>query len=312
MRKVILMAMMGFLPLIIHGAASPNTPAKKVDQAPKAQTNSAPNQPGSEAAPFFIKVVQARDVEAEAAREKKDEDRDGWDRAMAIATVALAFITFSLALYTAKLFYATKAMAGEAKDTSKAQAIDTQAALIIAGKSADAAKESADAAKAMVSVIEGNGQKQMRAYLSVFPNTYFPQKKEGTLHERRLRVYMILRNSGYTPARAVNFQITANLIECPLPDGFELGPLSIRLPGKSHIAPGREHIMQAEMKYFLNEEQEKEMRDPLYPRKLCIFGRVEYKDVFDKDHFTNFCHWAVWNSGGDFGTENAHRCNDAD
>lgn len=144
--------------LVAGGAYSQSQPPApsptKGSQQPQAQSKNAkqptaPDQRGTEKSPLVVKTLPAPNAEAKAKREADQEKEKATnDKLIAYSTVAIAVITFFLALYTAKLWRATVKLGSDAKDAADRQAAELQKSLAIAKESADAAMLQAKAAVA--------------------------------------------------------------------------------------------------------------------------------------------------------------------
>ena len=142
---------------LIFGVAHSQEPApdgRESSQKSKAQpksgnTAAAKDQRGTAQSPFVVQVLPSENAHTKSQSEQRHEnEKTATDELIAYATIALAAITFFLALYTAKLWKATVKLGSEAKDTSERQAREMEQSLSIAKASADAATESAKLSRA--------------------------------------------------------------------------------------------------------------------------------------------------------------------
>jgi len=145
------------------------------------QQKAGAKQRGTEKVPIFVKTpaptTQAeRDYETYEKREKPANERKITD-----ATVALAWITGVLALFTAGLWFATYRLVREAKDTAK---------------------------------------RQLRAYLSIdgFPYVSHLDTTDNTIW---WSIHPVWKNGGATPTTSLFLNTDASLRNEKLPDNFD-------------------------------------------------------------------------------------------
>lgn len=126
-------------------------------------------------------------------------------------------------------------------------------------------------------------RKELRAYLKIAtaePCNVFNGPEETS-------VTLTLENVGKTPARRVIVQAAMDVVEFPLTT--ELIPE--RLSEDTAVAVC--HPTQT-MNYdvFLHREltpiELSQIRTPSSTRRLCIYGRVDYVDIFDRERWTTF------------------------
>jgi hypothetical protein len=110
--------------------------------------------------PVLVKVVPAENSEESAAVKQRDRDKDFLDALTGWSTLALAVITFGLAVFTYKLWSATMTLVKDAESTSKTQSEDTKEQLRIA-------KENADSTRLMVETMNNTAVVELRAYIGV-------------------------------------------------------------------------------------------------------------------------------------------------
>lgn len=306
MRTICFIAVFSFMFGSVHGATSPNSLAKKVNQTSIAQANAAPNQPGTEALPVFVKIVHARDVEAEVAREKKEEDRDGWDRAMAMATIALAGITLALAFFTGLLWWQTLCLAKDARSASERQSADTKESLRIADNSAQTAEKHADATKAMVETMKDNAIRDLRAYLSIEKEEGKLPKFQNEIEELPECYHVVTKNSGQTPATNVIVscgweEIMGQSPIWPADKPFQIIEHSPN-EGIGQSIVGRDQCITT--KFYMRRDIRTRDYDAAFQRMragksvVFFFGRISYDDVFKvKRRTTTFCHVVMFANG---------------
>ena len=162
---------------------------------------------GTHEKPLIIDVLPASNADEIAKRKsEQEEERTTLDRWLTGASVALAFITFFLALYTAKLWYATKTLAEDAKRTADRQASEMLESLRIAKVSADAAMKTAHhmeiADRAYIKIShEPPGLVQTTSAADVL---YAPN--------RTYEIQIEVRNIGNTPAEITQLSFTHTIL----------------------------------------------------------------------------------------------------
>ena len=146
-------------------------------------------------------------------------------------------------------------------------------------KSADAAKESAEAATAAVAQMRDTAERQLRAYVCVnsavlkFPQPDIP---EAQVH---------FKNCGQTPAYALRGWIHTWFTEYPLKEPLPTAPDDLR-KGSETLPAGGTTIFVAPRK------------PPLPPSNLAllgtekftlyVYGEVRYRDIFGREQYTKF------------------------
>ncbi len=176
------------------------------------------------------------------------------DRLTGLSTIVIAVATIVYVLVTVFLWHATK-------------------------KSADAARDSAEAATAAVGQMRDTAEKQLRAYVCVdsavlkFPQPDVPEAQVD------------FRNCGQTPAYDLRGWIHTWFAEYPLKEVLPTAPEDLR-KGTETVAPGRKSIFVAPRK------------PPLPPPYLAllgtdkftlyVYGEIRYRDIFGKERSTQY------------------------
>lgn len=187
---------------------------QKQAESIETKKESAENLRGTHEKPLIIDVLPASNADEIAKRKsEQEEEKATLDRWLTGASVALAFITFFLALYTAKLWYATKTLAEDAKRTADRQASEMLESLRIAKVSADAAMKTARhmeiADRAYIKIShEPPGLVQTTSTADVL---YSPN--------RTYEIQIEVRNIGNTPAEVTQLSFTHTILpsNAPLP-----------------------------------------------------------------------------------------------
>ena len=246
---------------------------------PAAQQSSA-IQRGSEQSPLFVKSLgpttqDEREYEAYEKREKPTNERK-----ITNATVALAWITLALALFTALLWTTTYCLVRDAKKTAA---------------------------------------RQLRAYIFPEGSTICAANAEGKVLEPNrnitaglMAVGMIqFKNTGQTPAYDVTIFGRMEMVDWPLVEK-SLPPVDKKSFGASKEGLGPGGIRN---KYDVHcVLTAKDIADLDSQRKaIFMYGMVRYRDAFKRQRFTNFRFFiggAIWIRGP---TLAAHETgNDAD
>jgi hypothetical protein len=155
----------------------------------------------------------------------------------------------------------------------------------VAEKSANAAKESADAARDAVSLSANTAERQLRAYVYAMPYRAFNIDKVGY----PAQTYTIIGNKGSTFAHKVERSVGITLLRGPVPERFEdLGAMQ-REEGVFPLAPGAEGFVIRAL-HILSEDELAALMTPTGDLRLCAFGKITYEDAFGKRHGTTFCH----------------------
>lgn len=111
-----------FAALSFSGYSLAETQPSPQVQTEKTKQYSQTGERGTDKFPLTVKIAPAPDADVNAAKEEKHrQEKAEEDRKLTYATITLAAITFFLALFTAALWYATRKLVIDAKDTSKRQ-----------------------------------------------------------------------------------------------------------------------------------------------------------------------------------------------
>jgi hypothetical protein len=143
----------------------------------------------------------------------------------------------------------------------------------------------AQATRENVVRMQSSLHKQMRAYVSV--NIGGATYQEGGL---KFAAHPILVNTGFTPARTVNFKAMAGVFEFPLPNGFLFPDVSEYQIYDTSMGPRQEFVIHGIVKeQFADSEVEIIMAGE--KKRLFVWGAVTYNDIYDGGIWqTNFCH----------------------
>jgi hypothetical protein len=157
-----------------------------------------------------------------------------------------------------------------------------------AGKQAAAANRSADASQASARAAEKSAQTAQASLVTVQRPWVLVRAAEASELKAgyRARAHVIITNFGNTPAFNViaktNISFRDSLLPTPMPMGFPISELSVVT-----IGPRGDYEIFPEHSVVLTETLIKEI--PRKNLKLYIWGRIEYDDIFQKHHITDFC-----------------------
>ncbi len=253
-------------------------------------------------------------------------------------TWALVFVTLGLAIYTAKLWGATKSLSEDAKNTSERQAGEMRASLSIAQKTADAAKQSADVAeeqrgvlqrqaehledqaaqlRATVTQMKETAQRQLRAYVTMDASGFQDQKPADPVNgvpEQFFFWNVWIMNTGQTPAYDLSVESTLGIHPFPLPPNLPPTRDPMPNPSKSVLGTGQKKVAGGPYARSLPPSEWDEIRRGT-GKRIYIYGVVYYRDAFGVKHTTNFCQFAGWadgKAGGEIFGGMTEQHNDAD
>jgi len=248
--------------------------------------------------PISVSIVRSAEDERRLADGDHEElAKESNDKLVAYSTVALAVVTLALAIWTGLLWYATVRLGRDAKETSERQSEEMQRSIAEATRAATAmeavavaASVSARASTESVATLKEVTAKQMRAYLSVVMNG-------GTFQERGKGIYFginpILTNSGNTPAHGIRYWANAGVYDFPLPDDFDFPDGEDSVVTSFAIGPHQSVVLNARLPDFVGDDQAQDIKDGKNKR-VYIWGKVSYVDVFGQERFTQFSHSIFW------------------
>jgi hypothetical protein len=129
-------------------------------------------------------------------------------------------------------------------------------------------------------IAKDTAKRQLRAYISV-PEAYVKYARNGA----RPDGWIAISNAGQTPAYQVQLDSETRILDYPLITSFtfltnhhyeigNLGPQSKLSPSQI----GDEDLPADEFAELKNGQ-----------RRIFLYGTITYKDVFKKQHYTNYC-----------------------
>ncbi len=233
---------------------------------------------------MVVEVAKASVIQVEAT-DKTEKHHD-----YASSEWWLVYLTFALALYTAKLYRATVKLGRDANTTSERQQRETDKAIGIAQQAANAAKDSADA---LVSA----------SMPVLFPTVInaaglHPLIPIQTPYSHESNIFIRFENCGGTPAiirevRARLYLTLKDVLPEPNPAEWIDLPYSVMIPGNSSAAD--QHFGALDMKQTITYGQSEiaELHAEADPngifRRFVLMGMVTYDDFFGWRHVRTYC-----------------------
>ena len=256
--------------------------------------------------PISVSIVRSAEDERRLADADHEElTKESNDELVAYSTVALAIVTLALAVWTALLWKATVRLGRDAKETSARQSVEMQNSISEATRAA-AAMEAVAAAAAVsarastdsVATLKEVTAKQMRAYLSVVMNGGFFQERDKGFY---FGINPMLVNSGNTPAHNIRYWAKVAVFDFPLPDNFDFPDSEDSVVTSFALGPHQNVVLNARLPDFVDDGEAREIKSGKNKR-IYIWGKVSYVDVFGQERFTQFSHNLNW-----FGPAGAER-----
>jgi hypothetical protein len=227
------------------------------------------------------------------------EDHNG--AVSAAAAIVVAAFTILLAWKTAGLSAATRGL----QDFARIQSEDAKYSIAEAARAARAMEsvaasldvnarmivQSVDTNKEIASWQREFGQRQMRAYLSVVGGAGIYQERERNIRfEAKPRIV----NSGLTPANDVRYVAKAQIVEVVAAFGesfdFDLGE---PLQSGPALGPRESLNMSSIVSDYVDDAEVAAIKGGSQ-RRLFVWGKVTYRDIFGEVHQTIFAHSLQW------------------
>jgi hypothetical protein len=199
----------------------------------------------------------------------------------ALATMAIAWFTWSLRRSTDRLWDADERQLKLLADTSAVQSRDTQSSIAEALRAATAMEN-------VAATIQGNAAIQLRAYVSVLAGAIIEQAP-GLNFEFQPGIL----NAGFTPAYDVIVYTKVDILPYPLPADFDFSLPEGPEPGVGVLGFQQRTFGIGTLNRRLSEQEIAEIKRP-GGRRIYNYGRVTYRDLFGRPHYTNFCFYTVW------------------
>lgn len=266
----------------LSSASAPLQEKAKTQHSPDQQMTG--HQSGVEQAPLSVNIKSLPGLTNEEVRAHKEEHDEKLtsDRWLLFLTAALAIATFMLWKTTASLARDTR-KSGDIQVEKMRESIDQ------ATRSAAALEDVAQATRDNVSRMQSSLHKQMRAYVVV--NIGGATYQEGNLN---FAAHPVIVNTGFTPARTLNYKVMAGIFEYPLPNGFLFPDVSDYQIYDTGMGPRQEFAIHGVVKdKFAESEAEIIMIGE--KKRLFVWGAVTYNDIYDGGPWqTNFCHHYIF------------------
>jgi hypothetical protein len=178
------------------------------------------------------------------------------------------------------------------------QSEDMKRSIAEASRSASAMEQvaahietSAKAAIDSVAALRERTAQQMRAYLTVVVGAALYQDRHKGI---RFEGKPMLINTGHTPAHKVRYRAKGAIFPIPLPAGFVFPPLPILEVGAAVLGPQQNATLSAIVDGFVPDQDVEDIKHIRRGQSLYVWGVVEYEDIFDENHFINFCQQLSW------------------
>ncbi|HTA76628.1 MAG TPA: hypothetical protein VK791_05690 [bacterium] len=142
---------------------------------------------------------------------------------------------------------------------------------------------------------EATSEKQLRAYISLVFNNLIEQ---DISLDRNYEFHCHIQNTGQTPAYKVVVNAMVGVMPIPYPENFNFELGQVNNPSITVIGPQQSTtIYPSVMGPPYDLAVIHEIKNP-GGRRLCLYGRVDYKDVFGHPRFTNFSYYVIWGDKG--------------
>jgi hypothetical protein len=125
-------------------------------------------------------------------------------------------------------------------------------------------------------IMRDTARRQLRAYILVTGTTI----KTGS--DGNSKIEIIVENLGQTPASDTSFQISGNYVSYPA-NVEDFVPNNPTMKSGGPLAPRVPLRLIAEGDMFINSSTVASCK-----KAVCVFGTIRYKDMFKKDHTTDF------------------------
>ena len=242
-----------------------------------------PPSPSVEISPPFVIDIKAK----EKAAHHSDSLSPEW--AIFWATLGLVGVTGALAVYTAKLFRATVKLGEDAKSAGFANETKMSESIAEAGRAATAMEDSVAQAKLHSDTARDVMHAQMRAYLHVSSGRAI--KQNGAIGFRGL---VEMNNFGHTPARNICEAVACEVFSFPLPDDHPFPDVPYAMSKDVSVAPHQTYTFDSYRPLTVKPMEDVTAAIVGSQKRLYVWGRISYDDVFDQRHVTNFCYSVVF------------------
>jgi len=138
---------------------------------------------------------------------------------------------------------------------------------------------------------ERHSERELRAYLVIKGKDFREQSPE---HEKFVH-HLEIRNTGKTPAHRVSVESVTCVLDYPLPKDFDF-PITASgtNPSVMTLGTGEPAGHESFADEPLSAEELLRIKSEGSGRRLYTYGTITYTDVFERDRYTNFCHYYLW------------------
>jgi hypothetical protein len=203
-------------------------------------------------------------------------------------TAGLATITAALAIATYRLYRATVNLGRDAKDGGATQVARMDASVKEAARAATAMEGVATGMQSNASLMQDMLRKQQRAYISVeIGSAHFQDSRY------KFQAHPVLTNTGFTPARSVSFRISSAILDIRDEQNLEFFDTKKITNNDASLSPRQQLIIHGPAIDRVPEDEVQSIRDGA-SRRLCVWGSVNYDDVYGEKWETKFCMNYMW------------------
>lgn len=187
--------------------------------------------------------------------------------------------TLAIAGFTGTLWRATKGLFAMAETQGK----DMRRSLKIAERSAQAMERVAGVTRENAVLMGDMLQRQSRAYLHI--NLGGVAQTPNTVFQGIAEIY----NAGLTPARNVAWEIASQIFDHPAPDNFQFPDPQRVIQTNMSISPRQPFTINSDPLPRLP-DAEAELVFRGLTRRLHVWGKVRYEDVYGEHHEAEFAY----------------------
>jgi hypothetical protein len=318
--------LVGLLTLVAVPLLSQNpSPSALISGKPQQQQSAPTQRPtdvenrGTQESPILVKQLPPENAQAQTEQEALDHtDKTTNDGKLVYFTKWLVIATLILGAVGFFQLFVFGEQARQLRKTVQAaadQSVDMKESIAQAARTAKAMEDVAThfnrsviQAETSTATFSKRGEQQTRAYICVEVGTAVAQAQATN---SKFGALTIMLNAGNTPAYKVGFRASVAVLPLPLAADFAF-PLPDVISGYSILGPHQKMNITRFVDEFVPEEQVPDIKIAK-GKALCIWGIIEYVDVFSAKRTTKFCQILNWGADGKtvFGTYHSQH-NDAD
>lgn len=195
----------------------------------------------------------------------------------------IAIGTWVLAAATTFLWIATYKLHKGAESSSEQQRQQMAEQLKAATESNNALRAVAEAQTRNTDLMSKMMSAQFRAHITAEFGLYTYQDERNHFAAEAL-----LRNRGLSPAKHVCYWACARILDAKNPDLKKPTDINI-VQNDAVITPNQDYKIFAYEPIRFEDKQVKEILDGS-KKRLFMWGQITYKDIYDVERVTNFCH----------------------